>query len=223
MPRASAKPAPRSSGGALARAAARVAEFIGGVRNDVQRPYEAGSHTRRTFGWRAPEISPNNAVLFSLDTLRNRSRAAVRNDGYAFGAIDHLVTNIIGVGIKPLSQAKNEALRRQLQELWLAWTDESDADGLLDWYGQQAQAVRAWLEGGEVFLRLRPRIPQRRSVGAAAGAGHRAGTLPAHVQRAAGRTATASARVLSLTDRPPRRVLLLPVTAGDLSTSTGVT
>ena len=119
--------------------------------------YEGGSHTRRTIGWNAPTTSPNSAVLHSLATLRARSRAATRNNGYAKGVIDKLVSNLVGTGIKPLSQAEDEGFRKELQALWLKWTDESDADGLLDWFGQQSQAVREWLEGGEAFIRLRPR------------------------------------------------------------------
>lgn len=120
-------------------------------------PYEAASYTRRTLGWRAPTTSPNN-ILWSLSTLRDRSRAAVRNDGYAKGTIDKLVTNIIGTGLTPRSQAKDPAFRKLVQQKWLQWTDESDADGLLDFYGQQRQAVRGWLESGEVFNRLRNRL-----------------------------------------------------------------
>lgn len=125
------------------------------VRNSAV--YEAGAHTPRTRLWRAPTISPNVAILGHLATLRDRSRAATRNDGYAKGIVDKLVTNIVGTGIKPLSKAADPAFRQAVQALWLRWTDESDADGLLDWYGQQAQAVRGWLEGGEVFVRLRSR------------------------------------------------------------------
>lgn len=121
--------------------------------------YEAGAQTRRTLAWRAPTTSPNTQMLQSLGTIRDRSRQAIRNDGWAKGTIDKLVTNIIGTGVKPLSKAEDANFRRAVQELWLRWTDESDADGLLDFYGQQAQAVRAWLEAGEVFIRLRPRLP----------------------------------------------------------------
>lgn len=124
--------------------------------------YEAGAQTRRTSGWFAPSSSPNRSLLGSLTTIRDRARAATRNDGYARGAVDKLVSNIVGTGIKPLSLADDEQFRQDIQRLWLRWTDESDADGLLDWYGQQAQAVRAWLEGGEVFLRLRRRFARDR-------------------------------------------------------------
>jgi lambda family phage portal protein len=122
--------------------------------------YDAGSSSRRTRGWNAPTTSSNQAILSTLSTLRDRSRAATRNDGYAKGAIDKLVSNIIGLGVKPLSQAADPEFRKAAQTLWLRWTDESDADGLLDYYGQQAQAVRAWLEGGEAFVRIRPRLPE---------------------------------------------------------------
>lgn len=129
------------------------------VRNSASL-FEAGSTgTRRTVGWRAPTSSSNQGVLANLTTLRDRSRAATRNDGYAKGVIDKLVTNIIGTGIKPLSQAKDRTFREQVQALFLQWTDESDADGLLDFYGQQSLAVRTWLEGGECFVRHRDRLP----------------------------------------------------------------
>src|SRR5690606_2000540 len=45
--------------------------------------YEAGSHSRRTRSWYAPETTANDAVLGDLTTVRNRSREATRNDGFA--------------------------------------------------------------------------------------------------------------------------------------------
>lgn len=119
--------------------------------------YESAGTSRRTLNWRAPTTYPNQ-VLGDLVMLRDRSRGAVRNDGYAKGVIDKLVTNIIGTGMKPLCQAEDKAFRKEADSLWTRWTDESDADGLLDFYGQQAQATRCWLEAGEVFVRLRPRL-----------------------------------------------------------------
>jgi len=119
--------------------------------------YEGAATSRRTLNWRAPTTYPNQ-VLGDITMLRDRSRGAVRNDGYAKGVIDKLVTNIIGTGMKPLCQADDKAFRSAVEELWTRWTDESDADGLLDFYGQQAQATRCWLEAGEVFVRLRPRL-----------------------------------------------------------------
>ena len=123
--------------------------------------YDAGAASvRRTLGWTAPTLSPNDAALANLATLRDRSRQAVRNDGYASGAIDKLVYNIVGTGVKPLPQSDSVAFRSPAAKLWEDWTDHSDADGVLDYYGQQAQVVRCWLEAGECFLRFRSRRPE---------------------------------------------------------------
>jgi len=121
--------------------------------------FEAGSASRRTVGWFAPTLSPNREVIPQLSLLRARARAAVRNDGYATGVISKLTSNIVGTGIKPLSEAADKAFRLAAHALWYRWTDESDADGLLDFYGQQRQAVSCWLTAGEVFVRLRDRLP----------------------------------------------------------------
>lgn len=133
--------------------------------------FDAGSTgTRRTSGWRAPTTTPNQGVLANLTTLRDRSRATTRNNGYGKGTIDKLVTNIIGTGIQPEPQGPADFIvphpvtgqpapwRAAVKALWYLWTDQSDADGQLDWYGQQTQAVRCWLEGGEAFVRERPRF-----------------------------------------------------------------
>lgn len=121
--------------------------------------YDAGAATRRTVGWRAPTSSANQGVLYNLTTLRDRSRSATRNDGYAKSVVDKLVTNIIGTGITPRSKAADPAFRVLVDKLWLRWSYESDADGLLDFEGQCSQGVRTWLEAGETFARLRPRLP----------------------------------------------------------------
>lgn len=119
--------------------------------------YEAGSTSRRTATWRPPSSSANS-MLGTLGLVRDRSRHAVRNDGYAWGLTDKLVSNLIGTGIKPLSQAPDRAFRQAVQRLWTAWVEVADADGQCDFYGLQALAVRIWLEGGDSFGRLRNRL-----------------------------------------------------------------
>jgi len=101
-------------------------------------------------------------VNFSINTpalrnLRARSRAAVRNDPYAFNVIDKRVSNLIGTGITPRPKIEDDTLRKVQQELWEDWVDESDADGLTDFYGQQALIARTVETAGECFVRLRPR------------------------------------------------------------------
>lgn len=138
-----------------------VSSTAGGFRVRAESAYDAGAvAARRVAKWYAPTVSPNQALLASLATLRDRARHAVRNDGFADGAIDAIVRNLIGTGIKPLCQVQDTAFRADVHALWQRWTDESDADGLLDFYGQQALAARGWCEAGEMFIRLRPRRPE---------------------------------------------------------------
>jgi lambda family phage portal protein len=151
MARRAAAVTTRSRGGAKQARA----EGAGGVLT----AYEGASQSGRTQHWHAPTTSANDAVLPNLQTLRNRSRAAVRNNGIAKSINDKLVTQLIGTGITLLSQAEDVALRPLVQALWNQWTDQADADGVLDFYGLQSLIVRGWLEGGDMFVRLRPRLP----------------------------------------------------------------
>ena len=139
----------------LQRVGSRLAPQI---RNEAL--YPAATQGRRARGWHAPTVGANDAVLGNLRTLRDRSRAGVRSDGYARTTVDRLVSNIVGSGIAPQSKAPEPEFRARLHQLFLDWTDEADADGRLDFYGLQALAVRGWLEGGEMFARLRARRPE---------------------------------------------------------------
>ncbi|MFO3797722.1 MAG: glycogen/starch/alpha-glucan phosphorylase, partial [Anaerolineales bacterium] len=50
---------------------------------------------------------------------------------------------------------RDPAVRDRLHDLWRRWTDRADASGLTDLYGLQALALRAMVESGESFARLR--------------------------------------------------------------------
>ncbi len=125
----------------------------------IKASYDAAGTGRRAAGWDAPEGALNTLAVPNLGRLRKRARAAVRNDPYAFSAIDRRVSNLIGTGITPRARTQDAALRSALHELWEDWVDEADADGLLDFYGLQALVARMVEESGECFVRLRPRRP----------------------------------------------------------------
>lgn len=122
--------------------------------------FSGASDGRRTRDWTPSGAGPNAAVSGALSTLRRRSRHLARNDPYGGSAIDKLVSNIVGTGIRPQSQAPDPELAAEIDQLWDDWTEESDTAGILDFYGQQAQAVRSACEGGECFIRLRTRRPE---------------------------------------------------------------
>lgn len=118
--------------------------------------YDAAGHGRRMRGWRTPSTGPNLATA-GLETIRNRTRDAVRNDWAAAAGARSWVTNLIGSGIVPRPKTSNASLKNRLIHLWDEWSRVADADGVLDFYGLQTLATRSWITSGEVFIRLRPR------------------------------------------------------------------
>jgi lambda family phage portal protein len=117
--------------------------------------YDGAGHGKRLGNWYPSSSSINALLASSLSTLRTRSHDIVRKNPYAANAVDSIVSNCIGTGIKPQSKAKDAAFRRKIQELWLHWTDEADAAGLCDFYGLQSLVLRSVIECGECFVRLK--------------------------------------------------------------------
>ena len=97
----------------------------------------------------------NATILAGANTAARRAGWYARNNPWITAAVDSLVGNVVGAGIKPQSSHPDRAVRETLQSLWLRWTDHADAGGLADFYGLQAMAVRAMIESGESFARLR--------------------------------------------------------------------
>jgi lambda family phage portal protein len=130
---------------------------------DVMRArLEGAMATRRLRGWNPPLENINALVASGGPRLLARSRELVVTNGYAANACEAFAANLVGDGIKPSSLIEDAALRDQVQKLWLAWTDEADADGLTDFYGLQAMVAREMFVAGECFVRLRPRRAEDR-------------------------------------------------------------
>lgn len=120
--------------------------------------YEGAQGGRRLSTWHASSGGANVLIGSSLTTLRTRVRDAIRNNPYAAHAMESLAANIVGTGIVPNWRLKDmPELKAQLQELWLDWTDEADADGLMDFYGMQELITKTLAQSGECLVRLRPR------------------------------------------------------------------
>lgn len=127
------------------------------AKQQPQAKYDAAGNGRRIASWRPPSSGPQRATE-NLQRIRDRARDAGRNDWTGESAAQKWSTNLVGVGIRPRFKRIPEGPRRQyLVDLWDDWSKVADADGILDFYGLQTLGVRAWLESGEVFLRLRPR------------------------------------------------------------------
>lgn len=115
--------------------------------------YEGATGGKRAKYWTAPGTGPNNALSGSLARLRNRSRAAERNNPWLWQAIDRLVSNEVGVGVTLRSKAADGKTRDQLDALWTVTREQLDPAGVNQFGGLQALAVRARRVSGEVFLR----------------------------------------------------------------------
>jgi len=130
----------------------RVGALIGG--------FEAGQSGRRLKHFQPSRAHLNTLIAAAGADITARARWLVRNNGYAANAIESWAGNVVGAGIKPSSLIADPDVKARVQRLWLDWTDESDAEGFTDFYGQQRRAAREVFIAGEVFFRFRPRRPE---------------------------------------------------------------
>ena len=119
--------------------------------------YDGTGGGRRALAWMPSNPGAVSALSLAQDELRAKSRDLVRRNAWAAAGIEAFVANAIGTGIKPQSMVQDQATREAIHSLWWDWCEQADAAGLTDFYGLQALATRAMLEGGEALIRLRYR------------------------------------------------------------------
>ena len=122
--------------------------------------YDGIGGGRRALAWQVGNPGAVAALAFTQNELRAKSRDLVRRNAWAAAGVEAFVSNAIGTGIKPQSMLADQPLREAIHSLWWDWCEEADAAGLTDFYGLQALACRAMLEGGECLVRLRYRRPE---------------------------------------------------------------
>ena len=144
----------RANGRARARMAAAVAGgYIG-----------ASTSRRPTLSWMAQKGDADAVILYDLPTLRERSRDLMRNAPLAAGAVNTVVTNAVGTGLKLKSQIDREVLNltEEQADAWEAQTErewrlffdtpECDLARTLRGADQQELVLRQTLENGDVFV-----------------------------------------------------------------------
>ena len=119
--------------------------------------YDGTGGGRRALAWMPSNPGAVAALSLAQDELRAKSRDLVRRNAWAAAGIEAFVANAIGTGIKPQSMVQDQTNREAIHSLWWDWCEQADAAGLTDFYGLQALATRAMLEGGEALIRLRYR------------------------------------------------------------------
>jgi lambda family phage portal protein len=106
-------------------------------------------------------VNLNQDLLTGATVAAQRAAWFARNNPNVAAAVNALVSNAVGTGIKPRSKHPNATVSARLHQLWDAWERVADASGRPGgFYAQQALAFRAMIEGGESFARLRGRLPE---------------------------------------------------------------
>ncbi len=131
-------------------------------------------------------------------------------------AVESFASNVVGDGIKPSSTITDAAKKEELQALWLAWTDDADAEGLTDFYGLQRRAAREVFLSGEVFIRIRPARGRRSDRAAAIADAACGNAAPRHESHAVRRWADPAGDRIRR-HRSPRRLSLPAPPPGDLT------
>ncbi len=150
------------------RAASRYAAKVA-IAN-LRRGYEAGGKTRVTEGWRGSNASADAEIAVAGPVLRDRSRDLVRNNALAAQAMQVLVNNIVGPGIRPRAASGNKALNKRVDALWRSFAGSCDYYGHTDFHGLTNLAVREMIEAGDI---LALKIATTRGPGR---------TVPLHIQ-----------------------------------------
>lgn len=131
-------------GGAFARS------FISKPQQPARRSYEA-AHGRP---WsNAPGFARHSAeTLAAAGPLRLRARRAYANNPHARAAVEAWVTALVGTGAR--ATPRNADARVEIVSAIDRWADVAVLDGTTDWYGLQAEMVRAMVIDGEALLLL---------------------------------------------------------------------
>jgi lambda family phage portal protein len=131
--------------------------------------YEGGRRDKRSMrNWRRRQTSANEDISPDLPDLRTRSRDLIRNVPIATGAVQTVVTNVVGRGLTLSSRVNRKVLKLDdaAAEKWQAAAEQEftiwgwgtpDFTGRLNWDEIQALAVRSFLESGDVFVARRRR------------------------------------------------------------------
>lgn len=128
--------------------------------SEAVRGFDAARHDRRTASWHASRGSATREMSGALSTIIARSRDQVRNSEWARNAKQKLTAHIVGTGFTPRPPGDlSKAMKRRRRDLWNAFSDNCDPEGLRDFGGIQAQAMGEVVEGGAAFIRWYVRPP----------------------------------------------------------------
>lgn len=126
----------------------------------------ASPSRRQTSQWQVSTGSANADILPDLPALRERSRDLARNAPMAVGAINTVVTKVVGTGLSLVSvidrdvlgmdEAEAEVWQKQTEREFRLWSESRHCDvtKAQNFYELQELAFRSTLESGDCFALL---------------------------------------------------------------------
>jgi lambda family phage portal protein len=131
-------------------------------RQTLERMYQGAEANRLTNNKKPRNQSADSELLgpFGADSLRAWSRALVRDNAYAWGVVDTIVSSVIGCGITAQSQVETpegtdiEDVNERRDKVWQEWCEVCDVNGRLNFSEIQQLAQREIVEAGEVLIHI---------------------------------------------------------------------
>lgn len=137
-----------------------MTEWMFGIRGAYR---TTSPNNKNTAGWVTSDGSADADTLADLPKLREQSRDLIRNEALPAGAINTVVTAVVGTGVVPQSRIDYEFLgineeqaaqwERRAERIFAHWAESTacDAEGRLNFWKMQDLVQRSKLESGDVF------------------------------------------------------------------------
>ena len=132
------------------------------ARKALARSYQ-GAEPSRVSSNKTPKNNPADQELlgpFGADKLRAWARLLVRDNAYAWGVVDTIVSSVVGGGIQAQSTYETpegddvEDVNDKRDKAWSDWSEVADINGRLTLEEIQIIALREMVEAGEVLVRI---------------------------------------------------------------------
>ena len=132
----------------------RRALYRQGLRDFSDFNYRAARQGRFRENWTPTNSMPEIIDKGGRDVLRARARDLERNSDLAKAAVEAIVRNVVGTGIRPQAATGDEDLNDLLESKFKVWVKarNSDITGQMDFYEQQAFLVRRRVYDGEILV-----------------------------------------------------------------------
>lgn len=131
-------------------------------RRTLERMFAGAEANRLTNSKKPKNQSADSELLgpFGADALRAWSRALVRDNAYAWGVVDTIVSSVVGCGITAQSQVETpegtdiEDVNETRDKVWAEWCEVCDVNGRMNFAEIQQLVQREMVEAGEVIIHL---------------------------------------------------------------------